>query len=209
MASSPPQEHSDDDMIDQEADAAPPSTQARRATDIAAADRIVLVSAARDEPYPPSSQPQHSDDLSTERSLIATSSVRDEPLPTTSQPPPHGRPRDLAIEIAYGPPPYPAATATQKTKKNVIPGGLSFEQLHLPPGERRPLLHAEQTSKNLVEYGSLNGPEDAVTNDPVNIPSHRERLARAKEERLRREAERDREKEREEKVKKQGGKRGG
>ena len=135
MASSPPQEHGDDDMIDQEADAAPPSTQARRATDIAAADRIVLVSAARDEPYPPSSQPQHSDDLSTERSLIATSSVRDEPLPTISQPPPHGRPRDLAIEIAYGPPPYPAATATQKTKKNVIPGGLSFEQLHLPPGE--------------------------------------------------------------------------
>jgi len=44
-----------------------------------------------------------------------------------------------------------------------------------------------------------------VTNDPVNIPSHRERLAMAKEERLRREAERDREKEREGKETKQGG----
>jgi hypothetical protein len=159
MASSSPQEHNDADMDDPNTDAAPPSTRAQ-----AAEGSSTAVSAATEQPQ---SLPKNS-----------SQQQRTEDFQALFQ-------RDPMVAIAYGyhalPTPHPDLPA----KNTATPGGLAFEQRHLPPEERKPRLHVERTMKNLVEYGSLNDPSEVVKNDPRNIPSVRETIERAKRERLR------------------------
>jgi hypothetical protein len=69
--------------------------------------------------------------------------------------------------------------------------------MHLPPQERKPQYHLEQTMRNLVDFGSLNDPSEVERNSPASIPSFATTLAKAKAERLQREAERDAKAERE------------
>jgi hypothetical protein len=180
-----------------------PSSSPRRRPDEQSTGRSeTAVSAARDEPHDPISQQRLSHERSTDRSTTLDTANSAEPSLASSQPP---RPndhaaafqRDLAIAVAHGLPAHkPNLPATGLPRgKNAIPGGLAFRQLHLPPEERKPQRHLEQTMRNLVEFGSLDDPANAVENSPASIPSFRETLARAKVERLKREAERDAKKE--------------
>ena len=226
MTSGTPQDPIDVDMTEQEADAAPPSTLTRPAAGNATTERsATVISSARDEPYPSASQPRPRDEHSTNRSETAVAAARDEaytpdeqsadqsstatrsgPPPSSSQSQPQ-RPNDLAaafqrdpaIAVAYGFPTHkfnhPKPPPQQG--RNAIPGGLAFQQHHLPPEERKSQYHLEHTMKNLVEFGSLNDPSEVERNSPASIPSFATTLARAKAERLQREAERDAKKEKE------------
>lgn len=174
----------------------PSQEQARVAAILAAADRsLSAVSSVRDEPHPALSQSNPDESTTTAQRALKQDATN--PAPTdrsTANPhpeqPPARLPRDLMTTLAYGPPiPLPPLPPRRPI---TIPGGLATEQLHLPPSERKPQTHLDRMFRNILEYGSLNGPEERRLNDPGLIPSRREMLERSKRERLEREAERDR-----------------
>jgi hypothetical protein len=177
----------------------PSASQPRRPDEHSTNRYETAVSTARDEPYPP-------DEQSADQSSTSASATSPEGTHPSSQSQPE-RPNDLAaafqrdpaIAVAYGFPmhKFNHPKPPPQQGRNAIPGGLAFQQMHLPPQERKPQYHLEQTMRNLVDFGSLNDPSEVERNSPVSIPSFATTLAKAKAERLQREAERDAKAERE------------
>lgn len=157
----------------------PSQEQARVAAILAAADRsLSAVSSVRDEPHPALSQSNPDESTTTAQRALKQDATNPAPTDRSTanphpQQPPARLPRDLMTTLAYGPPiPLPPLPPRRPI---TIPGGLATEQLHLPPSERKPQTHLDRMFRNILEYGSLNGPEERALNDPGLIPSRRER----------------------------------
>lgn len=197
---------SDDDSDDSE----PSSPQVQAPVAVDAERSATAVSSASDELHPAFPQPRRPDQdqtttqraaaqgatntVSASRNTNAPHSARDQSRPSSNKPSQQSRnplPRDLTRVHA----PVPSLLP----RKRIIPGGLATEQLHLPPSERKSQPHFDTIFRNLVEYGSLSGPDNGIENDPRRMPSRREMVERARtemlerDEEVRREAERERE----------------